>query len=199
MKKIIVILISFITCLSCQSQEKTDLEKINFSENYKQILENTKFKTDPREIVTTLPIAFTSEIEPFKFGDVVISDAKENTLKKSKIGVLINNTTERNTEGLKIEVEGSSKSEELLPYLKTKYNAPKILSPVPTRNSEGKLLGNSAYLWESKNKSIILAQYYEYTNRQPTVASVLYFVDNTFLLPETQGKLVTHIVKTFSK
>lgn len=188
----------FIACLSCQSQEKIDLEKVSFAKSYKEILQNTKFQTDQREIVTTLPVAYTKEVSKYKFGTVSLSDSKESSLKSSTVGLLINNTTERKTVGVKIEIEDTSLGNSLLSYLKSQYKAPKVLSAVPGKNSEGKVLGNSAYLWSLKDKTIVLAQYYEYTNNKPNISSVLYIVDNQVKAPGTQEKAASHLIKTFT-
>lgn len=186
------------TCLSCQSQGKTDLEKIDFSKNYKDILKDMKVQTDPREIVTTLPIATTKEVNNFRFGNVTFMNTNENDIKSSTVGILINNTTERSSKGIKIEVEDTDTSNKLFNYLKSQYNTPKILSDIPQKNSDSQILGNSAFSWNLKDKTIVLAQYYEYTDKKPTVSSVLYFIDNKVMMPDNQESVTSHVVKTFT-
>lgn len=186
------------TCLSCQSQGKTDLEKIDFSKNYKDILKDMKVQTDPREIVTTLPIATTKEVNNFRFGNVTFMNTNENDIKSSTVGILINNTTERSSKGVKIEVEDTDTSNKLFNYLKSQYNTPKILSGIPQKNSDSQILGNSAFSWNLKDKTIVLAQYYEYTDKKPTVSSVLYFIDNKVMMPDNQESVTSHVVKTFT-
>lgn len=186
------------TCLSCQSQGKTDLEKIDFSKNYKDILKDMKVQTDPREIVTTLPIATTKEVNNFRFGNVTFMNTNENDIKSSTVGILINNTTERSSKGIKIEVEDTDTSNKLFNYLKSQYNTPKILSGIPQKNSDSQILGNSAFSWNLKDKTIVLAQYYEYTDKKPTVSSVLYFIDNKVMMPDNQESVTSHVVKTFT-
>lgn len=186
------------TCLSCQSQGKTDLEKIDFSKNYKDILKDMKVQTDPREIVTTLPIATTKEVNNFRFGNVTFMNTNENDIKSSTVGILINNTTERSSKGIKIEVEDTDTSNKLFNYLKSQYNTPKILSGIPQKNSDSQILGNSAFSWNLKDKTIVLAQYYEYTDKKPTVSSVLYFIDNKVMMPDKQESVTSHVVKTFT-
>ncbi|MFW0714711.1 hypothetical protein [Pedobacter sp. N23S346] len=198
MKKIVLIFQCFIMCLSCRSQEKIDLEKINFAKNYKEILNSTKFQTDAREIVTTLPVAYTKDIKQYKFGNISFVNSKETAIKSSTVGVLINNTTKRLTKGIKIEIEDTSISNELLTYLKSQYKAPKVLSKVPQKNSEGKVLGNAAYYWILKDKTLVLVQYYEYTNNKPNISSILYAVDNQATTSDGQKKVVSLIVKTFT-
>ena len=51
------------------------------------------------------------------------------------MGVLINNSTERITKGLKIEIEDTSTSDRILTYLKAKYKNPKIISKIPEKNT----------------------------------------------------------------
>jgi hypothetical protein len=198
MKKIVLIFLCFIMCLSCRSQEKIDLEKINFAKNYKEILNNTKFQTDAREIVTTLPVAYTKDIKQYKFGNIPFVNSKETSIKSSTVGVLINNITKRLTKGIKIEIEDTSISNELLTYLKSQYKAPKVLSKVPQKNSEGKVLGNAAYYWTSKDKTLVLVQYYEYTNNKPNISSILYMVDNQATTSDGQRTVASLIIKTFT-
>jgi hypothetical protein len=198
MKKIILIVLCFIACLSCQSQEKNDLEKVDFAKNYKEILKNTKVQTDAHEIVSTLPIAHTKDVSQFRFGNVSFVNSKENGIKSSTVGILINNTAERLTKGIKIEAEDTSVSNELFAYLKSQYKDPKVLSGVPGKNREGKVLGNSAYSWNSKDKAIVLVQYYEYTDNKPNISSVLYVVDNKMMALEVQETVASHIIKTFT-
>lgn len=187
------------TCLSCQSQGKTDLEKFDFSKNYKDILKDMKVQTDPREIVTTLPIATTKEVNNFRFGTVTFMNSNKNDIKRSTFGILINNTTERrSSKGIKIEVEDTDTSTKLFNYLKSQYKTPKILSGIPQKNSDGQILGNSAFFWNLKDKTIVLAQYYEYTDKKPTVSSVLYFIDNKVMMPDNQESVTSHVVKTFT-
>jgi len=198
MKKIVLIVLCFITCLSCQSQEKADLEKVDFAKNYKEILKNTKVQTDAREIVTTLPVAHTKDVSQFRFGSVSFVNSKENAIKSSSVGILINNTAERLTKGIKIEVEDTAAGNELLAYLKSQYKDPKVLAGVPGKNSEGKVLGNSAYAWSLKDKTIVLVQYYEYTDNKPNISSVLFMVDNKVEAPEVQETVASRIIKTFT-
>ncbi|MBB6240490.1 hypothetical protein HDC90_005167 [Pedobacter sp. AK013] len=198
MKKIVLIGLYIITCLSCQSQEKINLEKVDFAESYKQILKNVKFQTDAREIVTTLPIAYTKNVSQYRFGNISFANSKENSIKSSTVGLLINNTKERLTKGIKIEVEDTSISNALLAYLKLQNKALKVLSRVPGKNNEGKVLGNAAYSWTLKDKTIVLVQYYEYTNNKPNISSVLYMVDNQVIAPEVQQTVVSRIIKTFT-
>ncbi|WP_426327068.1 hypothetical protein [Pedobacter sp. R-06] len=198
MKKIVLIGLYFITCLSCQSQEKINLEKVDFAESYKQILKNVKFQTDAREIVTTLPVAYTKNVSQYRFGNISFANSKENSIKSSTVGLLINNTKERLTKGIKIEVEETSASNELLAYLKSQYKTPKVISGVPEKNNEGKVLGNAAYSWNLKDKTIVLIQYYEYTNNKPNISSVLYMVDNKVIAPEVQQTVVSRIIKTYT-
>ncbi|MGM9476733.1 hypothetical protein ACS5PU_09890 [Pedobacter sp. GSP4] len=198
MKKIVVIFLYFIMCLSCRSQEKIDLEKINFAKNYKEILNNTKFQTEAREIVSTLPLAYTKDIKQYKFGTISFVNSKETSLKRSTVGVLINNTIKRLTIGIKIEIEDTSISNELLIYLKAKYKDPKVLSKVPQKNSEGKVLGNAAYCWIFKDKTFVLVQYYEYTNNKPNTSSIFYAIDNLATTSDGQKKVAPLIIKTFT-
>ncbi|GGH19864.1 hypothetical protein [Pedobacter zeae] len=198
MKKIVLIFLYFTTCLSCRSQEKIDLEKINFAKNYKEILNNTKFQTDVREIVTTLPVAYTKDVKQYKFGNISFVNSKETSIKSSSVGVLINNTTKRLTCGIKIEIEDTSISNELLTYLKSQYKAPTILSRIPQKNSEGKVLGNAAYYWTLKDKTLVLVQYYEYTNNKPNISSILYSVDNQVTTSDGHKNVVSLIIRTFT-
>jgi len=198
MKKIIAVILCCIACLSCQSQGKTDLEKTDFSKNYKEILKGARVKTEAREMVTTLPVAHTPDVSSFTFGNIAFTNSKANAIKSSSVGVLINNTTERLTEGIKIEVEDTAAGNELLAYLKSKYKAPKVLSGIPGKNSEGKVLGNSAYAWTLKDKTLVLVQYYEYTDNKPNISSVLFMVDNKATAPEVQQNVAARIIKTFT-
>ncbi len=187
-----------VTCLSCQSQEKTELEKVDFTTNYKEILKGTKIKTEAREIVTTLPVASTNEVDKFNFGTVNFSNSNENDIKSATVGILINNTTERSSKGIKIEVEDTDTSNRLFTYLKSQYKTPKTLSPIPQKNNDGYILGNSAYSWSLRDKTIVLVQYYEYTDKKPTVSSTLYVLDNKVLMPDAQGSVASHVIKTFT-
>lgn len=199
MKKIILTFLCFITCLSCQSQDnKINLKETEFSKNYKEILKNTKFQTDPREIVTTLPIAYTKDVNLYKFGDISFVKSNDNELKSSTVGLLINNTTERLTKGLKIEIEDTAIGHDLLLYLKSEYKNLKTLSGIPKKNSEGKLLGNSAYSCYLKDKTIVFVQYYEYTDDKPNISSILYIVDNKVLATDFEETVASHLIKTFT-
>lgn len=191
-------MLCFIACLSCQSQEKTDLEKTDFAKSYKDILKNTKVQTEAREVVTTLPLASTKEVGKFRFGSVDFVNSKNDAVKSSSIGILINNTAERLTKGIRIEIEDTETGNELLAYLKSTYKTPKILSPVPGKNSEGKVLGNAAYAWNLKDKTLVFVQYYEYTNNHPGISSVLYLVDNKVMAPELQQNVAARLIKTFT-
>ena len=93
---------------SCNSQQKVDLEKVEFTKDYKEILKNTKFQTDAREIVTTLPVAYTKDVGDYKFGTVSFVSNASTAAQSPTVGVLINNSTERITKGLKIEIEDTS-------------------------------------------------------------------------------------------
>ena len=188
----------FLLCTACQSQEKTDLEKVDFSKSYKEIFKNVKFQTDQQEIVTTLPVAYTKNVSPYKFGTVSFQNSSEEAIKSSTVGILINNITERQTKGVKIEVEDTGASNNLLTYLKSQYKAPKILSGIPTKNKEGKVVGNAAYQWNLSNKTLLLVQYYEYTNNKPNVSSVLYLVDNQVLSYASQETVVSRLIKTYT-
>ncbi|QDP85349.1 hypothetical protein FNJ88_07140 [Chryseobacterium sp. SNU WT5] len=125
-------------------------------------------------------------------------NTNENDIKSSTVGILINNTTERSSKGIKIEVEDTDTSNKLFNYLKSQYNTPKILSGIPQKNSDSQILGNSAFSWNLKDKTIVLAQYYEYTDKKPTVSSVLYFIDNKVMMPDNQESVTSHVVKTFT-
>ena len=120
---------------SCNSQQKVDLEKVEFTKDYKEILKNTKFQTDAREIVTTLPVAYTKDVGGYKFGNVSFVSNASTSAQSPTVGVLINNSTERITIGLKIEIEDTSTSDRILTYLKAKYKNPKIISKIPEKNS----------------------------------------------------------------
>lgn len=199
MKKIILMFLSFIAFNCCNSQGKIDLEKVDFTKNYKEILKNTKSQTDAREIVTTLPIAYTKEVSGYKFGDVAFVNSGSSSIKSSSVGVLINNSKDRITVGMKVEIEDTSKSEKILTYLKEKYQNPKILSKIPIKNSKGQILGNSAYLWQSNGKTIVLVQYYEYTDTKPNTSSVLYIVDNKVSSIGLSETVASHLIKTFTQ
>lgn len=185
-------------CVSCQSQQKTDLEKVDFNKSYKEVLKDTKYQTEAREVVTTLPVAYTKDVAGYKFGSVSFPEHKENTVKSSTVGLLINNSTERLTKGIKIELEDTSAGNELLAYLKAQYKSPKVLAGVPSKNNEGKILGNAAYSWNLKDKTIVLVQYYEYTNNKPNTSSVLYIIDNQVMTADGQETAASHTVKTYT-
>lgn len=198
MKKIILMFLSFVAFNSCNSQGKIDLEKVDFTKNYKEILKDTKSQTDAREIVTTLPIAYTKEVGGYKFGDVSLINSSDASMKSSTVGVLINNSKDRTTVGIKIEIEDTSTSVKILTHLKEKYKNPKILSKIPEKNSDGQILGNSAYLWQENSKTIVLVQYYEYTDKKPNTSSVLYIVDNKVNSEGLSGTVASHLIKTFT-
>lgn len=199
MKKIILLFMSFLVCVSCQSQEKTDLEKTDFSKSYKEIFKNVKFQTESREITTTLPIAYTKNVGVFKFGNIDFKNSAENSIKSSTVGILINNIENRQTKGIKIEIEETSIGYNLFTYLKSQYGSPKILSELPKKNREGKTLGNSAYSWNIKDKTIVFVQFYEYTNNKPNVSSILYIVDNKIMCVGLQETVSSHILRTFTQ
>ena len=71
---------------SCNSQQKVDLEKVEFTKDYKEILKNTKFQTDAREIVTTLPVAYTKDVGGYKFGTVSFCKQCKHSSQKSYCG-----------------------------------------------------------------------------------------------------------------
>ncbi|MEF9476640.1 hypothetical protein OWR28_01685 [Chryseobacterium sp. 1B4] len=198
MKKIVLIILCFIMFVSCQSQQKTDLEKVDFSKGYKEVLKDTKYQTEAREIVTTLPVAYTKDVSGYKFGNISFPEHKENNVKGSTVGLLINNTTERLTKGVKIELEDTAAGNDLLAYLKSQYKNPKVLAGVPAKNSEGKILGNAAYVWDLKGKTMVLVQYYEYTNNKPNTSSVLYIVDNQVKTADGQETAAAHLLKTYT-
>ncbi|MBB6331340.1 hypothetical protein HNP24_002290 [Chryseobacterium sediminis] len=198
MKKIVLIILCFIMCVSCQSQQKTDLEKVDFAKGYKEVLKDTKYQTEAREIVTTLPVAYTKDVAGFKFGNITFPEHKENNVKSSSVGLLINNTTERLTKGIKIELEDTAAGNDLLAYLKSQYKNPKVLAGIPAKNSEGKVLGNAAYSWNLKDKTMVLVQYYEYTNNKPNTSSVLYIVDNQVKTADGQETAASHLIKTYT-
>ncbi len=185
-------------CVSCQSQQKTDLEKVDLTKSYKEILKDTKYQTDAREVVTTLPIAYTKDVAGYKFGNISFPEHKENNVKSSAVGLLINNTTERLTKGIKIELEDTAAGNDLLAYLKSQYKNPKVLAGIPAKNSEGKVLGNAAYSWNLKDKTMVLVQYYEYTNNKPNTSSVLYIVDNQVKTADGQETAASHLIKTYT-
>lgn len=199
MKKIILLFICFLVCISCQSQEKTDLEKIDFSNNYKEIFKNVKFQTESREITTTLPIAYTKDVDMYEFGKIAFKNSPESFMKSSTIGILIDNITDRQTKGVKIEIEDTSIGYNLFTYLKSQYGSPKILSELPKKNREGKILGNSAYSWNIKDKTIVFVQFYEYTDNKPNVSSILYIVDNKIMCVGLQETVSSHILRTFTQ
>ncbi|MBP1167718.1 MULTISPECIES: hypothetical protein [unclassified Chryseobacterium] len=198
MKKIVLIILCFIMFVSCQSQQKTDLEKVDFSKGYKEVLKDTKYQTEAREIVTTLPIAYTKDVAGYKFGNISFPEHKENKVKSSTVGLLINNPAEKLTKGIKIEWEDTAAGNDLLAYLKSQYKNPKVLAGIPAKNSEGKILGNAAYLWDMKDKTMVLVQYYEYTNNKPNTSSVLYIVDNQVKTADGQETAAAHLVKTYT-
>jgi len=198
MNKVILMFVCFLLCTACQSQKKTDLEKIDFSKNYKEIFKNVKFQTDQQEIATTLPIAYTKNVSLYQFGTVVLQNSTEEAIKSSTVGILINNITERQTKGIKIEIEDTSVGNNMFNYLKSQYKAPKILSGIPAKNKEGKILGNAAYQWDLKDKTILFVQYYEYTNNMANISSVLYLVDNKVPTPGSQETAVSRLIKTYT-
>lgn len=198
MKKVILIYLCFILCLSCKSQERSDLEMVDFSKNYKEILKGANIKTEAREIVSALPIAYTKDVNLFNFGNVSFLKSPKEAVKSSSVGILINNTTERLTKGIKIEVEDTDSGRELFDYLKLKYKEPKTLTQIPKKNNEGKVLGNSAYSWSLKDKTMVFVQYYEYTNNKPNISSVLYVINNNVESPEFDETVATHIIKTYT-
>lgn len=185
--------------LSCQSQDKIDLEKVDFQEGYKSILNNTQYITEAQELVTTLPFATTKDVGGFKFGDVELVKSPKESPKSSLVGVLINNINEKMTKGILIEIEETSKSEAMFKYLSQKYEKVKVLSPIPSKNSAGRVLGNSAFLWNTSFYSVVLVQYYEYTDGKPNVSSILYLVDNKVLTSDSSEKVISRIERTFKK
>lgn len=84
-------------------------------------------------------------------------------------------------------------------YLSQKYEKVKVLSPIPSKNSAGRVLGNSAYLWNTSFYSVVLVQYYEYTDGKPNVSSILYLVDNKVLTSDSSEKVISRIERTFKK
>ncbi|MDR4952536.1 hypothetical protein REB14_10155 [Chryseobacterium sp. ES2] len=198
MKKIVLIILYFIMCVSCQSQQKTDLEKVDFAKGYKEVLKDTKYQTEAREIVTTLPIAYTKDVAGYKFGNISFPEHKENNVKSSTVGLLINNPAEKLTKGIKIEWEDTAAGNDLLAYMKSQYKNPKVLAGVPAKNNEGEILGNAAYLWDLKDKTMVLVQYYEYTNNKPNISSVLYIVDNQVKTADGQETAAAHLIKTYT-
>ncbi|WP_336704055.1 hypothetical protein [Chryseobacterium indologenes] len=198
MKKIVLIILYFIMCVSCQSQQKTDLEKVDFAKGYKEVLKDTKYQTEAREIVTTLPIAYTKDVAGYKFGNISFPEHKENNVKSSTVGLLINNPAEKLTKGIKIEWEDTAAGNDLLAYMKSQYKNPKVLVGVPAKNNEGEILGNAAYLWDLKDKTMVLVQYYEYTNNKPNISSVLYIVDNQVKTADGQETAAAHLIKTYT-
>lgn len=177
---------------------KKDLENFDFAENYKEIFQDIQYQIDESEIVTTLPIAYTYDVNRFNFGKVNFQNSDEGEIEFSKVGILFNNTSDTKTKGILIEVKDTPTSESLLNYLHSQYSSPKVLVETPKKNEEGQTLGNAAYVWNLPEKTILLVQFYEYNNGKPNISSVLYDVDNQAKTIGNQETVSSRLIRTYS-
>lgn len=147
---------------SCTTQEK-DLKNLDYTLHYKDLFKDKKIMTEQYDIVAKLPLAYTYETKGFKFGTVKIPENSGNQIAMNSVGVLLNNVNERKIVGLKISIEGKDHCKKILDFIQNEYGDSKTIKQIPSKNKEGWLIGNAAYLWESKtiNKTFIVSQTFD--------------------------------------
>lgn len=202
MKAFCTVLIMAASFISCTGQSKIDLEKISFSEKYTDILKDVTRLGDRAEPMSTMPVSYTYATGNYRFGTVELPASNSEETQKNTVGILLNNLEERQTKGIRIQIQNDEpKSKELLAYLTRSYGAPQVLSPVPLRNSDGVLLGYAAYWWDRQN-AIFLAMHYEAgTEGRQYVSADLYAVDKQAMINPANGNesVADHLKRSYKR
>jgi hypothetical protein len=202
MKKIILLLIITMLINSCDNQNRIDLESLTFKEKSVDLFKNLSAYDETREIATTLPVKYTKDVNDFKFGAIEFIKSDENDLTYNKVGLLFEKPNSSEISGITINIENMKQSIEILNYLKSKNGNPEIISPIPTENTSGQLLGYAAYLWKKtkSNQAIVLSQSYEYTNGKRDITSLIYIVTNNVKVSDASQELVIdRLIRTYKQ
>jgi len=164
---------------SCNSQNKIDLEKLDFHQSSKDLFTNLKFREDKRDIATTLPIEYTYEAQNFKYGPIEFLKSEKTDEAFNKVGVFLDSI--KNIKGIFIDIESSKQSIPLLNYITKTYGTAHVLSKVPDKDRNGIQSGISAYTWNIPNEHrfINLIQFYKEVNSKNTIATYFYLIDDT--------------------
>lgn len=155
MKRLIITIISIFMLQNCNSQGKTDLQKIMSSKELNVLSQkDVESVKENQEIVTKLPAYSFSDqqIENFKFGDISLKSAENSYVK-----ILVNSISKPEILGFMVnEKNNPVLAERLNEYLIKDYGAPKIIEPEPTLKKDNIILGNSTSKWiDSKNNTSI--------------------------------------------
>lgn len=188
MKWILAIFVLCTSLLSCQAQKTTDLDKLSFKEDVKELLGTRKKFVENRDVATTLPSFYTNDISGFTFDGIGFSNGGENgndDIPASSLYFLLRDTVKPyKIEGFYLDVEKQAEAKKLYSYLKKEYGEPKQISLPeisPDKKSPGVYTGAS--IWENykDDRAMICATVYSTKNKKDVFAITLYVIDKSVL------------------
>lgn len=202
MNKIFSTLLFCVIMNSCNTQNRVSLDELTLNENKQDLFQNKKTILETREINTTLPLLYTNDVDLYKYGNVKFIKSDENDIVLSKVGVLLENSSDKKIVGVVVTVEDTETSDSFLKEIIKINGTPEILMPIPKENDENQLLGYSAYLWRLKDShSIVLTQSYEYTDGKRNIASLAYIVSDNIKVtnPNQNEHVIDRLIKTYKQ
>ncbi|WP_344926871.1 hypothetical protein [Aquimarina addita] len=188
---------------SCQSQSRTDLAQLTWSEDLLVDLipesDRASFTSDKISPDTGIPIFYTKEVSNYKYENIKFEQTKFGN---NSVGFYVYDALKKGEKneiaGIKINIE--KQNEDFFNLLKEKYGTPIILSPIPTKVMDGVIYGNSGYLWKQDKISIVLSDFYKSRNNEQYISTSIYIIKNDVVdLTSPERTSLERLIQTHTK
>lgn len=208
----VLIVVLFMSLISCNSQNDYDLETV-IGKNANEVVEGNSYFYMEREVVTHQPAyQIWGDTDKYKFGkinlesDAVVADTDEFNNERfitiedcNSIQLILNSDEEKKIVGLFIDVDyNEAQAKKMLEYLIHKYNEPEVIKPEPTEKIKDIIHGNSTYYWldEQNNCSIYYYRSYSGLNKKQAIGYSVEIIQNDAILSENPDWKIIDWYKT---
>lgn len=193
MRKLILIALIIISGAACKAQNKFDLQKpiygVDPRTNY---LKDKKKEGDAAELMTSLPVYTTTDMQGFTFGPLSFTNGGQlgaDDIEPNSVGFMVKSVQERVLVGLIIDIEKVEEAKKLAAYVTQKYGKSEVLARTP-KPDKGIMMGHSAYLWKNFQPGVSMVMVEEFStkaNKQATATKLYILQTDTKPNPKLEG------------